>query len=490
MFFVMIIKFYTSRVVLDVLGVDDFGIYNVVGGIVILFTFINNVMVTSTQRFLNFAMGKGDYEEVSKIFSTAVKIHLILAFIIVFLSETIGLWYFHKYLVIPEGRETAAQWVFQMSVILACIKIVRAPYNASVIAHERMSFFALMSIIEAILDLAAIFLVVITPMVDHLISYSVWMMIAGLLITISYIIFCMRKFSECRNKLRGDKSHYGKLLSFSTWSLFGSLATTASNYGISLLMNMFYGVVVNAAMGIAQQVNNAVYTFATSLQTAINPQIVKSYGAKQFDYFIVLIIKSSRFSYLLIWAIALPVLVCCKECLSFWLTVVPDHTVDFCKLIIIYTLIDSAQNPLYTSVQATGKIKKYQVIMSIMFIMSLPIGYVILKIGGSPEMVQLMRVFMIMAIFVARIIYVYKLYGFPIKKYCKEMIRYCGIPTLLSLPIPYILYNQWHTTTTGIIAVFIFTFIMNVIIISLTGLKKNEKSWVVEHIKIHFAKSN
>lgn len=478
MLFVMIIKFYTSRVVLDVLGVEDFGIYNVVGGIVVLFTFINSVMVTSTQRFLNYAMGEGDQEEVSKIFTTAVRIHLLIALILVLLSETLGLWYFYKYLVIPDGRQTAAQWVLQTSIILAGSNIIRAPYNAAVIAHERMSFFAVISVLEAILGLLAIYLVKILNSSDHLIAYSIWMLVVGIVITLLYMLFCYNKFTICRNRIRGNKSHYKKLLSFSGWSLFGSLATTGANYGVSLLMNMFYGVVVNAAIGIAQQVNSAVSVFSRNLITAVNPQIVKSYAAKQYDYFEQLVINSSRYSYLLILLIALPVFVCCEECLSFWLTVVPEHSVSFCRIIILYTLLDSAQTPLYLSVQATGKIRDYQIIMSILFISILPLSYLVLKLGGSPEEAMSVRIGIIIIVFVARLIYLTKLYNFPVGTYLKSIIIKCGLPTFISVVASLILYRELYSIHEGVIVTFILSFVITAVSILFTGIRKKERQWL------------
>lgn len=485
----MLINFYTSRVVLDVLGVEDYGVYNIVGGVVVLFVFLNNVMVTSTQRFLNFSMGKGDQIETSKVFYSALRIHFIIALLIIILAETIGLWFFNKYIVIPEGRVNAARWVYQMSILLTAIQIIRTPYNAAVIAHERMSFYAVVSILESLLKLAAIYLVLLMGRFDHLIAYAFWMMIVGLVVTLIYIIFCRSKFEICRNRYKGESSNYKSLLSFSGWSLLGGAASTGANYGVNIILNIFYGVIVNAAMGVAQQLNSVVVSFSTNMMTAVNPQIVKSYAAGEYDYFIKLVNKSSRFSFLLLFAIALPVLVCCKECLSFWLTNVPDHAVAFCQLIIIYTLIDAIQTPIYVSVQATGKIRNYQILMSCLFLAILPIVYFVLKAGGSPESALVVKVLIMVVIFVVRLLYVRKLYRFPVGKYLKDMSLRCGIPVLIALPIALLLYSKWHDSTIEIICTFVGIFITACLLIIAFGLTNNEKKWFVEQLRAKLSKA-
>ena len=295
MLLIMAVSLYTSRVILQALGVEDFGLYNVVGGVVVLFTFINNAMVTSTQRFLNFEIGGNNLDEARKVFSASLNIHIIIAGAFLLLAETVGLWFLNRYIQIPEGREIAANWVYQFSIIVSILNIIRSPYNAAIIAHEHMSFYAYVSIIEVILKLAIVYMVYLFA--DRLIAYAFLMMMVTLIVLGVYYIFCKRKYEICRYQFEYDRKRYMALASFSGWSLFGSLANMGASQGINIILNMFFGVAVNAAMGIANQVNAAVYQFVSSFQTAFNPQIIKSYAADDRNYFISLILNSSRYSF-------------------------------------------------------------------------------------------------------------------------------------------------------------------------------------------------
>ena len=344
MMLIMLVSLYTSRVILKTLGIENFGIYNIVGGIVVLFSFINNAMVSSTQRYLNYELGRQNLDEAKKIFSASLTIHFIIAGIIIFLSETIGLWFLNKYINIPEGRIVAANWVYQFSILTFAVNIIRTPYNASIIAYERMSFYAYISIIEVVLKLIIVYAIVIFA--DRLIAYSVLVFIVAILILICYIIFCLSKFPICKYKYEYNKLRYASLLNFSGWSMFGALANTGAQQGINILLNMFFGVTVNAAMGIAHQVNSALYSFVSNFQTAFNPQIIKSYAANDRSYFFSLILHTSRYSFYLLLILAFPVILCCQEILQIWLVDVPEHAVAFCQLVIIFSLIDAWQGPL------------------------------------------------------------------------------------------------------------------------------------------------
>ena len=399
MLMIMVVNLYTSRVILQALGVEDFGLYNVVGGVVVLFTFINNAMVTSTQRFLNFEIGKNDYEEARNVFSTSLNIHFIIAVIFLVLAETIGLWFLNTYLQIPDGREIAANWVYQFSILVSILNIIRSPYNAAIIAHEHMSFYAYVSIIEVVLKLAIVYMVYLFA--DRLIAYAFLMMIVTLIILGAYYIFCKKKYSICKYKFEYNKKRYLELASFSGWSLFGSMANMGASQGVNIILNMFFGVTVNAAMGIANQVNAAVYQFVSSFQTAFNPQIIKSYAAGDRTYFISLIMNTSRYSFLLLFLLALPIYICCPEILSIWLGTVPEYAVEFCRLMLVFSLIDAVQGPLWVSAQATGKIRNYQIIMSTLILLNLPVSYLLLRLFFIFELAILTKV----------IIYIFLLYS-------------------------------------------------------------------------------
>lgn len=280
----MIVSLYTSRVVLNILGVEDYGIYNVVGGVVVLFSFLNNAMASATQRFLNFELGRGDVLEVKRIFSISMTSYICIALLVLFLSETVGLWFFNTQLNIPSSRIDAASWVYQMSIFTFCFSILRIPYNASVIAYERMSFFAYISIIEVLMKLLIVYLLVLGS-IDKLILYAILIFVVTVLVNAIYQFYCKHMFEICTYSFFWDKILFKKIIGFSGWSLFGSLANMSAQQGVNFLLNIFYGVTVNAAVGIANQVSSAIYAFISNFQTAFNPQLIKSYASGEKEYF-------------------------------------------------------------------------------------------------------------------------------------------------------------------------------------------------------------
>lgn len=481
MLILMLVSLYTSRVVLAALGVEDYGIYNVVGGIVVLFTFINNAMITSTQRFLNYELGKNDQPQAQKVFSISLNIHILIAIFIFLLCETIGLWFLNTTIQYPESREFAVQVTYQLSVITTCIKIIRAPYNAAIIAYERMSFYAYLSIFEAVLQLGIVFLLIAYNS-DRLILYSILLCIVAIVVNLCYYAYCRTKFNICNYKLYRDKSLYKQLLSFSGWSLFGSVANVGATQGLNMLLNVFFGVTVNAAMGIATQVNTAVASFVSSFQTAFNPQIVKSYAAGDYDYFIKLILSTSKYSYLLLFIIAFPIYVCCPEVLNIWLTEVPDYAVSFCRLMLIFALLDALQGPLWYSVQATGKIKTYQILMSLMILANLPIAYICLKLGYSPSSVLAVRCIINLATLFVRLWYLNRLYKFPIMEFVYGVIGRIVPITIVTYLITYIPVETM-TPLMKIVAVVSMTIVTDFILILSIGLNKDERVVVGRNIK-------
>lgn len=473
MLLIMAVTLYTSRVVLEVLGVEDFGIYNIVGGVVVLFSFINNAMATATQRFLNFELGRNDIKEVKRVFSMSMTAHISIALLVLLLAETIGLWFLLTQMNIPEGRMNAAIWCYQFSILTTCVQIIRVPYNACIIAYERMSFYAYISIFEVILKLAIVFLLSISGF-DKLIVYSILMFLVTWIICYAYKIVCNRNFDISRYKFFWDKELYKKLMSFSGWSLFGSAANVGAQQGINILLNIFCGVTVNAAMGIANQVSGAVYSFVSNFQTAFNPQIVKSYAAGEWKYFIDLIFKGSKYSYFLLLIISLPFYICCKELLELWLVNVPNYTVPFCRIIIVFLLLDAIQGPLWIFVQATGKIRNYQLLMSVIILSNLPLGYLFLKMGYPPQIVLVVKVFLNILIYVVRLIYLKRLYSFPIGRYLKKVVGRVILVTFFVYPVVNILYHD-NISMIGIFLLMFLSVLFCGMAICLVGLDKEEK---------------
>ena len=474
MFLMMGITLYTSRVVLQMLGVDDFGIYNVVGGIIVLFSFINNAMVASTQRFLNFELGRGNVEEAQKVFAASLNIYLVIVVIFMLLAETVGLWFLNRYINIPSERTVAANWVYQASLVATALNFVRMPYNAAIIAYERMSFYAYTSIIEAALKLGIVFL--LYSFADKLIAYAWLVSVVALLILLMYVFFCRRVFVICRHHTFAyDKRRYTALVSFSGWSLFGSVASMGASQGVNILLNIFFGVFVNAAMGIANQVSGAISLFVGNFQTAFNPQIIKSYASGEKERFINLIFNTSKYSYYLLFFITLPCFICCNEMLQLWLGKVPPHAVSFCRILMIFSLIDALQGPLWVSAQASGRIRNYQLLMSSIILLNLPISYLVLKFLPVAELALIIKVIINIIVSVARMFYLKQIYSFPLLRYIQKVLLLCLFVSVLSALLPYCIYLE----TTGVcllILVPLAAVICTAISIYVIGISSNERA--------------
>ena len=466
---------------LQMLGVDDFGIYNVVGGIVVLFSFINNAMVASTQRFLNFELGRGNVEEAQKVFAASLNIYLVIVVAFMLLTETVGLWFLNRYINIPPERAVAANWVYQASLVATALNFIRMPYNAAIIACERMSFYAYTSIIEAALKLGIVFL--LYSFADKLIAYAWLVSIVALLILLMYVFFCRRVFVICRHHtFIYDKRRYTALVSFSGWSLFGSIANMGASQGVNILLNIFFGVFVNAAMGIANQVSSAINLFVGNFQTAFNPQIIKSYASGEKNRFISLILNTSKYSYYLLFLIALPCFICCNEILQLWLGEVPPHSVSFCRLLIISSLIDALQGPLWVSAQVDEKIRNYQLLISFTMLLNLPLVYIILEIYPVPEFALVVRVLINVAVAAVRLGYLNRLFSFPLVRYVKDVLTVCVLISVMSFIFPYLIYQNMN----GHIKLFntvLVSFVCTFASIYIIGLSRPEKRIVLNAIK-------
>ena len=380
---VMAVGIYTSRVVLKTLGVEDYGVYNVIGGFVSMFSILSASLVNASQRFISFEMGK-DYPQMNRIFSGTISIHLLLALIVLVLFESFGLWLLHTQLNICEDRMYAANWVFQCSVLTFCINLISVPYNASIIAHERMNVFAYISIYEAFAKLGIVYLLNVTGY-DKLIVYAILMLTIAISLRFLYGYYCSRHFEECKFHFVFDKPLFKEMMGFIGWNFFGSTAGILSTQGISILINIYFGVALNAARGLADQVNNAINTFVNNFMTAMNPQITKSYAAGDYDYMKSLMVRGAKYSAVLYWLIALTVFVESDEILDIWLVEVPQYASVFLRLTIIYSIFKSLANPIYVGMLATGNIRNYQLIMGGLNISAFVLCYVLFAFGLGPE---------------------------------------------------------------------------------------------------------
>lgn len=477
MFVMMLTALFTSRIVLDVLGASDYGLNNIIGGVVVLFSFLNSALLSATQRFLNFHLGRQDYKQTNVVFCMSMNTYILLSIVVVVLGETIGLWFVNTQLNIPSERMYAAQWVYQFTLIQFVINLLRVPYNASIIAYERMNFYAYISLVEVIAKLLVVYLLYITTF-DKLIFYSFLYTIVPLIVAFIYRTYCNRNFDTTKYKRIWDKVAFKEMFSFSGWSLFGSLANLAAQQGLNILINIFYGVTVNAAAGIANQVSTNVYGFISNFQTAFQPQIVKTYAAKEIERFQKLIFQTSKFSYFMVLVLVLPILFTIDGILEIWLKEVPEYTAIFCRLILVFLSIEAITAPLWMSVQATGKIRSYQILMACLIFMNFPMAYLVLKLGFPVYTVWIVRIIINLITMIARCIYMKQRLQFPISQYIRNVIIPILIVTIASLPVPLILYNQIDNFWLNMFVVGFATFFVAILAVYFMGMNTHEKELV------------
>lgn len=475
--FIMLVTLYTSRVVLNTLGVTDYGIYNVVGGVVAMFGFINGSMSSATQRYITFALGKGDKENLQKVFSTALQIHVLIAVLIIILGETVGLWFMYTQMQIPADRMDAAFWVLQCSIVSTAVMIISVPYNADIIAHEKMSAFAYISILEAVLKLAIVYALVLSPF-DKLIFYAFLILAVQLLIRLCYSHYCSRHFEESKYRHIRDKALFKEMTGFAGWSMFGNLAGVLFGQGLNMLLNVFFGPVVNAARAVSVQVQSAIQQFVGNFQMALNPQITKTYAKDEMDEMHKLMFRSARFSFYLLFFLSLPVLFETNFILTVWLKIVPDNTVIFLRIMICTSLLYTLSNPLMVANQATGKVRKYQAICGSILLMILPASYVCLKLGCPAYSVFIVHFVMESIAQLARMIMLRPLIGIRIADYIKNIYARVAAVVALSILVPFIVYENMDDTVARFFAMCLICVLSVSTVAYTVGLSKNERVFV------------
>ena len=482
MFFMMGIALYTSRVVLNTLGVEDYGIYNVVGGLVSMFGLLNGSMSSATQRYITFELGKGDSKALNKIFSLSLQIHALIAIVTVLLIESVGLWFLYNKMTIPPERMTAAFWVLQASALTFIFSIMSVPYNADIIAHERMSAFAYISIVEAVLKLVIVFMLLAVPF-DKLIVYAMLLAVVQLSIQACYMIYCHRHFAESKYRHVKDWRLFKEMTSFAGWNLFGGLSSISFNQGISMLLNVFFGPVVNAARAVASQVQGAIQMFITNFQMALNPQIVKTYAQGDFEAMHMLMFRSSRFSYFLMYLLSLPVLLEAPLILQIWLKTVPDNTIIFLRIIICITLIYTIINPILVANNATGKVRTYYIVCGCMMISILPISYVVLRLGCPAYSVFIVHFCVEMLTQVARLIMVRGRLHLSIRMYLKHVYWPIMMVTTLATILPLVTYNLMPDGYLKFFVVSIVSVVSVALVSFVVGLTKSERTFFISKFK-------
>ena len=376
----LIITLFTSRIVLKSLGIDDFGLYNVIGGVVTLFAFLRSSMSSSTQRFLAYEMGSSTADNLRHVFCVCLTTHILLALVLFALAETIGLWFLNTHINIPVGREEAANWIYQFAVLSLCMNMVSLPYDADIVSNERMGYFAFLSILDAVLKLAIAYIVLYTKG-DNLILYGALMMgISALNLFLNWI-YCRMKFAETRFSFFWNKAMFLRIFSFSGWTIYGQLAVVGSNQGTNILVNIFHSVAANAAMGVGHQVNSALTGLVSNFQTAFKPQITKSYASGDYEYLTSLTNYASKISFFLLFLVSLPIILNIEWVLQLWLERVPAHAGELCIVFIIASLCNAVSAPLWMNIFATGRVRNYQLGLSAAYVAELIAVYVLFRMG-------------------------------------------------------------------------------------------------------------
>lgn len=487
MIFIMVISLFTSRINLQSLGVENFGIYNVVGGVVAMFSVFSGSLSVSISRFITYELGKGNQEKLKKVFSTAVSIQIFLALCITVLAEIVGVWFLNNKMNIPAERLNAANWVMHFSILAFAVNLISVPYNAAIIAHEKMSAFAYVSVFEVVAKLGITYYLFISPF-DKLKTYAVLLFALSIVLRLIYGVYCKRKFQECSYQFILDKGLIKQMTGFAGWSLFGLVAYSGYNYGLNILLNLFFGPVVNAARGIAFQVQNAVQGFSNNFQMALNPQIIKSYAQNDLKRMHQLIFASSKYAFFLLFFLSLPIIIEAPKILSIWLTEVPEHTVNFVRLILALITFESLGNSISIAQQATGKIRKYQICVGGIMLLIVPVAYICLKMGTSPESVYIVYFSTCVIAHIVRMLLIKPMIKLSLREYFSEVIvKLVGVSVCSSI-LPIIAYYRLPATIYSFVIVCTLCAIMVASSVYFLGLKKNERIEVNRKIKKAYSK--
>jgi O-antigen/teichoic acid export membrane protein len=474
------VSLYTYRIVLNALGIVDYGIYNVVGGVVILFSFLSGSMSSATQRFISVELAKKDYGQLKKIFSMTLNIHATFAIVIFILAETIGLWVLNFKLVIPIERIDAANLVYQFSILSFMLTIMSVPYNAFIIAHERMAIYAYVGFVDVIFKLIIAFVIVWFGF-DKLKMYAILVFLVSVVIWFIYKSYCNINFPESKYIFFWDKSLYKTLMNYAGWNLFGNIATVTMGQGVNILLNIFFGPVVNSARGIAYQVNAVVSGFVNNFQMAINPQIYKSYAIDDNRYLHQLIFQGSKYSFYLLFFITLPILIETEIVLRWWLKIIPDNTILFCRLVLVNLLIDSISGPLMSVVQATGKIKKYQIVVGGLLLLILPISYIFLKNGFPPEITIYVSIFISIIALYFRLKIVSTLIDFSMVKFSRNVLAPVLLVSIVSLIFPLIIKYSVDYEFARVLLILLASILSVTVSIYWIGLDTTERQYIKDH---------
>lgn len=482
MLVMMVISLFTSRVVLATLGVTDYGIYNVVGGVVAMFGLFSGSITNSISRFLTFELGKHDYCQLKKVFSASLNVMFILSLLIFVIGEFVGLWFLNNKMNIPVERVAAANWVFQCSLLTFIINLISIPYNSTIVANEKMSAFAYISIFEALAKLLIVYALYISPF-DKLKSYVSLLFLLAVVVRFIYGNYCKRNFPEASYQFVYDKMLLKRMTSFAGWNFFGQGACMMNSEGVNIVINLFFGVTVNAARGIAMQVNNAVNQFVTNFMMALNPQITKSYASNNIQSMHILIFRGAKFSFFLMLLFLIPICLETKLILHIWLNIVPDYAVVFVQWTLVITAMNMLSNTLITALHATAKIKRYMIIVGLVELSNFPITYIAFKLGASPVYAYYIYFSVYLILMFLRLFLIKDLISLKAVVYIKEVYLKVLIVSVVAFIIPSVICLLQQDSIWRLVEICVVSFISTAFSIYLFGLNCSERSKIVSLIK-------
>lgn len=480
--FIMLISLYTSRVVLATLGVKDYGIYNVVGGVIAMFNVVSGSISNAISRFITFELGKGSSKKLNDIFVTSVNIEFIIAGVVLALGETVGVWFLNTQMKIPDGRMGAANWVLQCSLFSFIMGLWSVPYNACIIAHEKMSAFAYVSILEAVLKLLIVYLLVVSPL-DKLVTYAILLAAVDLLIRIVYGAYCKLHFEECHYHFTWDKGLVRQMGGFSGWQFITNCTWMISTQGLNILMNIYFGVVVNAARGVASQVDGAITRFVNSFTTALNPQITKDYAKGDFPALYKLVCNGAKYTFFLLLFFQLPAILEANTLLHIWLRNVPDHATIFLQLTLVGTMVNTLGNSQLTACMATGNIKRYTIVIGLVSFAVFPISWIAFALGFPAESGYVVFILVFTAVLFARLYIMKGLIGCPIMLFINKVIFRIIPVTILAAIIPIVFVSIFNPSFLRLIETTIICTICSCLSIWFVGISKSEQDSIIKGVK-------
>ena len=478
----MLIGLYTSRVILNVLGVEDYGTYNVVGGVVSMFSLLTASMSSSISRFLTFELGRGDKDHLKRVFSTSLNVQFIMAGIIIVATEIVGVWFLNYKMNIPEGRMEAANWVMQCSILTFVVGLLMSPYNASIISHEKMGIYAYVSIVDAVMKLLIVFALYISPF-DKLKSYAVLLLCVSLMTTCIYWIYCKEHFEECKYQRILDKKLLKEITGYAGWGVVGDGAWILNTQGVNILINLFFGVTLNAARGIATTVDNMVQQFVRNFMVALNPQITKSYAAGNYDYMHKLIFFGSKYSYFLMLLFMIPICLETRLLLTLWLKIVPDYAVVFTQLSLMASMCVMLSNTLTTAIAATGKIRNYQLVVGMMSLSIFPMTWLAFKFGLSPISCYVIYLLVFFLMIFAKIKLVKDKIYMSGYAYVRNVLLKALAVTILAILIPLLICIIQEDSVFRLIEVCILSFFCTLIFVYYVGMSSFERNYCLGIIR-------